>query len=92
MVAPIVYLSVSPVISLLSPNQTRQLSATARLADGSSLNVSALVQWGTLFGWGATISPTGLVTANRFGISIFTASLGRSTGFGSVVVFPRGFW
>jgi len=90
--APVAYLTVNPSFSVLSPGQTKQLTAVARLTDGSTANVSALVKWGTLLGCGASISPTGLVSANRFGAGIFTASLGRSTGYGTVVVLPRGLW
>ena len=90
--APIAYITVNPPISVLSLGQTKQLSATARLTDGSSTNVNALVKWGTLVGFGPTISPTGLVTASRVGVSIFTASVGRSTGIASVLVLPRKFW
>ncbi len=91
--ASVAYLTVNPAISVLGSGQTRQLTATARLTDGSQLTVSRMVRWGSLFGCGgATISSTGLVTAGRFGASVFTASLGRATGYGSVIVFPRGLW
>lgn len=91
--ASVAYLKVGPAISTLSTGQTRQLTATARLTDGSQLTVTRLVKWGSLLGCGGTtISSTGLVTAGRFGVSIFTAGLGRSTGYASVIVFPRGLW
>ncbi len=91
--ASIAYLTVNPAISTLSAGQTRQLTASARLTDGSSLTVTRLVKWGTLLSYGSSISSTGLVTAgSRLGGGIFTASLGRSTGYGSVLVLPRGLW
>jgi len=91
--ASVAYLTVNPTISTLSSGQTRQLTATARLTDGTSLTVTRLVKWGSLFGCGSsTISSTGLVTAGRYGVSVFTASLGRATGYGSVLVLPRGLW
>jgi hypothetical protein len=90
--APVAFLAVNPLISVISAGQTKQLSVTARLTDGSSANVSAFVRWGTLLGFGPTINSTGLVTGGRVGASIFTATLGRSTGVAAVVVLPRGFW
>ena len=92
-VASVAYVVVSPAITTISSNQTRQLTASARLTDGSQLNVSGLVKWGTLLGCGGTtISPTGLVTGGRLGISIFTATLGRATGYATVIALPRSLW
>ena len=92
MLAPVSYLVVTPILSVLAPGQTKQLTATARLSDGSTTNVSGLVKWGSSISWGSTISPTGLVTAKSLGVSLFTASLGRTTGLASVVVLPRSPW
>ncbi len=90
--ASVSYLVVNPTFSVLGPNQTKQLSATARLTDGSQLTVTRLVRWSTVFGCGASISSTGLVTAGRYGAGAFTASLGRATGYAAVVVLPFGLW
>jgi hypothetical protein len=86
--APVAFLVINPPIVLLRSGQTRQLTVTAWLTDGSRLAVTGLVRWGSIFGGAATISPTGLVSANHPIATIVTATLGRSSTIGLVLVTP----
>ncbi len=86
-VAPVALLLVSPLLATLQIGQTQQLTATAFLTDGSRLAVTGLVRW-SAFPSGVTVSPSGLVTANRVSLSIVTASVGRAEGFSLVAVLP----
>ena len=86
-VAPISFMVINPPLVLLRPGQSRQLSVTAYLTDWSRLTVTALVRWGGGCS-SVTVGSTGLVTANRYGASSVSATLGRSTTYGLVVVTP----
>ena len=86
-VSPVAFVLINPLIVFVRAGQTRQLAVTAWLTDGTQLTVTALARWTTVFGWGATVSPTGLVTTTRPGVAIISASLGRFTTYGVVVAF-----
>jgi hypothetical protein len=78
---------INPPLVFLRRGQSTQLTVTAYLTDRSRLNVTALVKWSLSCSSVATISSTGLVTATaRYGVSPITATLGRSTTYGLVIV------
>jgi hypothetical protein len=84
--APVSFMVINPPFVFLRHGQSTQLSVTAYLTDRSRLTVTALVKWSSGCTTAATISSTGLVTANRFGIAPITATLGKSVTYGLVVV------
>jgi hypothetical protein len=84
--APVSFMVINPPFVFLRVGQSTQLTVTAYLTDRSRLNVTALVKWSSSCSTATTISSTGLLTANRYGFSPITATLGRSTTYGFVVV------
>jgi len=85
--APVSFLIINPPLVFLRRGQSAQLGVTAYLTDRSRLDVTALVKWSASSCSNAvTMSSTGLVTANRFGVAPITATLGRLATYGLVVV------
>jgi len=70
-------LEVTPSELTLTRLGTRQLTATARLADGSTRDVTREVAWTSSVPSGAAVSSTGLVTALYPGTAEITAALGE---------------
>jgi len=74
----------APTATILA-QQTVQLSAIARLSDGSS-NASPNATWSTSSAAVATVSAAGLVTGVSAGTATITASVGTVTGTVAIIV------
>jgi uncharacterized repeat protein (TIGR01451 family) len=81
-------IEVEPANLTLRVGETAELAATARFADGTSLDVSHRVAW-TSDAAVATVSDAGLVTATGGGTTTVTASLGGAEGTAQVTVTGR---
>jgi hypothetical protein len=68
--------------------QTSQLTATATLTDGSSLNVSAQATWQSSSYAVATVSAAGFVSVDGFGAADIIATYHGMSGMISVRVVP----
>ncbi len=85
-VNPVAFALVDPPLVLLRTGQTRQLTLTAWLTNGTRLNVTDLATW-SVPPWSlppgarTSVSPTGLLSAPGPGLSLVTASLGRISAF-----------
>ncbi len=71
----------------LLPQQTVQLSAVARLSNGTS-NSTPAVSWSTSAASVATVSASGLVTAVAAGTATITATVGAVSGTLTITVTP----
>lgn len=60
--------SVAPDNRFISAGETLQFTATAKLADGSSRDITADVRWNSSDVSIAAINPSGLLTANKDGV------------------------
>ncbi|MBI5890626.1 MAG: Ig-like domain-containing protein [Nitrosomonadales bacterium] len=77
----IVALAVSPDQVRVTPNSTKQLTATATYSDGSSADVTPNVTWSSGDASIATVSNTGLLTAGATAGSVsVSAAMGAATG------------
>jgi hypothetical protein len=78
-VAPIVAIAITPQLAIVD-NGPVQLTATARLSDGSHVVVTGLTTWAIpLTTPGLTVSAKGVVTATKPAIGIITATLGSAS-------------
>jgi len=85
-VAPVAFVLVNPPVVLIWSGQTRQLGVIAILTNGRVVNLSSLATWGPPRPTGAaTVSPTGLLSGSRPGLTIVSASIGRWTALGLVL-------
>jgi uncharacterized protein YjdB len=91
--APVVAsVSLSPSSATMAPGETTQLTATARDAGGTVLSVG--VSWATTDPAVASVSSSGLVTANANGSATIKATAGGVSGAAAVTVEsgpPGGF-
>ncbi|MNG92351.1 Bacterial Ig-like domain (group 2) [compost metagenome] len=79
-------LSISTPPLALAAGQSGQLAASGSYSDGSTINVTANVQWSSDNPAVATVSQTGLVTAVNPGIATITGTLDGQTATLSVTV------
>jgi hypothetical protein len=86
----VVMLSISGSVSLSAIGQTSQLTATARLADGSTRDVTLESQWRSLDASVATVSSIGFVTVVAFGLTRIEASHGSRTATTMVAAWAPG--
>lgn len=82
---PVASVSVSPGSAALYVYQTVQLTATPRDAAGNPLS-GPTVAWSTSAGAIATVSGTGLVTAQAAGSATITATSGGKSGTAAITV------
>ncbi len=96
----LVSITLSPKASSLPVNTSLQFTATGTYKDGSSRDLTALVNWASFSVATATISPSGLATGIAAGSTTISASLGSIAGttkltvtaptISSIVVTPDG--
>jgi len=79
-------IAVSPAGSSLPVNTTLQFTATGTYKDGSSRDLTALVNWASFATATATINAGGLATGVAAGSTTITASLGTIIGSTSLTV------
>jgi uncharacterized protein YjdB len=79
-------IAVSPLASSLPVNTSQQFTATGTYKDGSSRDLTTLVNWASSFGSIATIDAAGLATGKGAGSTTISASLGGITGSTSLTV------
>ena len=84
---PVATVSVSPASPTLAVGATQQLSATARDADGNALT-GRTITWQSAGSSVATVSASGLVTAQGQGNVTITATVEGASGSASVTVSP----
>jgi hypothetical protein len=84
--ASLVSIVVAPVSATVPKGDTQQLSATGTYSDGSIQNLTGSVVWSSTPSSVATISGTGLATAQGVGTAAITAGAGSITGRGSLNV------
>src|SRR5207244_3650576 len=89
-IAPVASMTVSPASASLSAGQTVQLTATPRDSQGNPLS-GRVITWSTSDATNATVSGSGLVTAETVGGATVTAtSEGKSAGAVITVTAPSG--
>ncbi len=79
-------IAISPVAASLPVNTSLQFTATGTYKDGSSRDLTALVNWASFSTATATINPSGLATGIAAGSTTITASLGSIAGTTSLTV------
>jgi uncharacterized protein YjdB len=79
-------IAVAPTASSLPVNTSQQFTATGTYKDGSSRDLTTLVNWASSFGSVATIDATGTATGKSAGSTTISASLGGITGSTSLTV------
>ena len=77
--AELASISISPANPTIPLGGSQQLAANGLYTDGSSKDLSNIVHWGSLSPDVATISRTGMVTANAVGMAGIAASSGKIT-------------
>lgn len=82
---PVASVQVTPTAVTMTPAETRQLTATARDADGNSIFDRTIV-WATGDASVVTVSSTGLLTAKSMGSTTVTATVGGQPGWAAVSV------
>ncbi|HEV2117874.1 MAG TPA: Ig-like domain-containing protein [Terriglobales bacterium] len=93
-------IAVAPAASSLPVNTSLQFTATGTYKDGSSRDLTALVNWASSSNATATINPSGLATGMAAGSTTISATLGGIKGstslsvtaptINSIVVTPDG--
>ena len=78
--------TVSPAQHSLAPGETVQLTATARTGDGTIVTPPPTFTWTTSDADVATVSPSGLVTADETGTATITASASGASGTSVITV------
>lgn len=73
--SPLVFISITPVNSIIAINTSQQFTATGLLDDTSTLDITNFVDWGSSDGSVATISQSGLASAFSNGSTTISASL-----------------
>jgi hypothetical protein len=71
------------------PGEAVQFSATARLSDGSSRDVTTEARWNSSKPAVVSVSPGGRVTGHETGEAMVSASVGSAAGTREVIVVPR---
>lgn len=79
---------VVPASASLEVGKTLQLTATSKDADGSVIT-GGLVSWATSAVSVASVSSSGMVTANALGTAVITASNGSKNGYSTITVVPE---
>jgi trimeric autotransporter adhesin len=87
MPVPVASLTMSPTSAELRPDQTRQLTATPRAADGQTLQDRTIV-WSSSAPAVARVSGTGLVTGLSEGRATITASTEGRSATAAITVLP----
>ena len=88
--------SASPIVTRIEiggpasvpPGDAVQLSATARLTDGSSRDVTTEARWNSANRTVLSVSPEGRATGHETGEAMVSANLGSATGTREVIVVP----
>ena len=75
-----------PLVSIIKVGKQAQLTAIARLSDGSTANLTDAATWCSTLPLVAPVSATGLVTGKQPGIVLVFATVGGHTGLGLVTV------
>src|SRR5215470_2868218 len=86
----LVSLSVSPSNLSLFTGESKQLTATGTFSDGSTQNLSTAVAWSSANTQVATVSSTGLVTAQGGGLAAIAATSGTISAQATVSVTYQG--
>jgi len=84
--ATVTSISVEPTNSSLPRGLTRQFTATATYSNGTKLDVSSSVTWGSSVTNIAAITGNGVATALNLGTTTITAALGTVTGSATLTV------
>jgi hypothetical protein len=71
------------------PGEAVQLSATARLADGSSRDVTTEARWNSANRTVLSVSPDGVATGHEAGEAMVSVHFGSATATREVIVVPR---
>ena len=79
---------VAPATASREVGETVQLTATVKDADGNVLTGQA-VAWSTTAASVASVSSSGLVTANALGTAVITAASGSRNGYSTITVIPE---
>jgi trimeric autotransporter adhesin len=85
-VASITTIAITPAESTVAPDESRQLAVDGTYSDGSTQDVTALVDWASGDPEIATVDDTGLVTATGQGTTTVTATLNDQTDTATVTV------
>lgn len=85
-VPPISSIAISPQNASFSPGASQQFMATARYTDGTSGDVTNIVQWSSQTPLVATVSAGGSMTAVSAGTTIISATAGSVTGSSTLTV------
>jgi hypothetical protein len=87
--ATLVSISVGPANSNLVVDQTLQLSATGTYSDTSTHDITSLVSWSVTPSGIATISSSGLLTAQQSGQASISASYKSKSGSLQLTIAPK---
>ena len=79
-------IAVTPATASVQSGESQQFTATATYSDGSTANVSSTVTWTVTSASIATVSKSGLVTADAPGSTTVTASLNGMNGSAALTV------
>jgi hypothetical protein len=79
-------ITLSPALKLSITAKPTQLTATATLSDGSSVNITTSATWTSTLPGIATVSSTGLVTPKFIGATVIKATIGSVSGLSTIVV------
>ena len=71
------------------PGEDAQLSATARLTDGSSRDVTTEAHWNSANPTVLSVSPEGRATGHQAGEAMVSANIGPALATSEVIVIPR---
>jgi hypothetical protein len=78
--ATLVSIAVTPANSSMSPDTTRQFTATGTFSDSSTQDITASVLWGSSSAAVATINNQGLASSVANGTTVITATFGSVSG------------
>jgi uncharacterized protein YjdB len=85
--ATLISIAVTPAIPTLPQGVSQQFTATGTFGDGSTQNITGIVQWSSSAATVATITPTtGLATSVAQGTATITATSGSASGSSTVTV------
>lgn len=88
-------IKITPASSIILLTETRQLFAMGTYSDGSTVDISSSVTWGTNTPTGTTsfvtVNSSGIATATGLGATAITATLGSVTGVLQLTVGTNGF-
>lgn len=85
---PLVSITITPKIPLLTVGATQQLTATGTYEDQSTRDLTSMVRWSTMDSAVVSVSDGGLATALAEGMTKVAASLDEITGKTTITVTP----